>query len=100
MLDGFSRRSLPLGSGTLGVARGEVISGQLDDACLDDEPTEFNQVSGALATLDLPGAHVTASQSRLPAIAGRPVALECCDGCAEMPEQFAGTGFRKTSPHA
>ena len=77
-----------------------IVIGELDDACLDDEPAEFDQMSGALASFGLPGAHVIASPNRLPAIVGRPVALERREGCAEMPEQFAGTRSRKTSPHA
>ncbi len=77
-----------------------IVIGQIDDARLDDESAELDQMPGALASLDLPCAHVIASLCRLPAIAGCPVALERCEGCAEMPEQFAGTGSRKTSPHA
>jgi len=79
---------------------GAIVIGQLDDACLDDEPAEFDQMSSALASLDLPGAHVIASLCRLPAIVGRPVVLERYEGCAEMSKQLAGTGSRKTSPHA
>lgn len=79
---------------------GAIIIGELDDACLDDETAEFDQVSRAFAALDLPGAHVIASQSRLPAIVSYPVVLERREGCGEMLEQLAGTGFRKTSPHA
>ena len=77
-----------------------IIVGQFDDACLDDEPAEFDQMSGALAALDLPGAHIMPSPCRLPAIVGRPVVLERYEGCAEMSKQLAGTGSRKTSPHA
>ena len=54
----------------------------------------------ALAALDLPRAHVIASWRRLPAMVGCLVALERRYGCAEMPEEFAGTCSRKTSPHA
>ena len=82
------------------VNDGAIIICQLDDACLDDETAKFDELPCALATLDLPGAHVIASQSRLPAIVSRPVALERREGCAEIPEQFAGTRSRKTSPHA
>lgn len=35
---------------------GAIISGQIDDAGLDDETAEFNQMSGAFAAVDLPGA--------------------------------------------
>lgn len=63
-----------------------IVIAQFDDACLDDEPTELDQTSGTLATFDLPGAHVMPSPSRLPAIAGCPVALERREGCAQMPE--------------
>ncbi|ANN57216.1 hypothetical protein A9174_10915 [Mesorhizobium loti NZP2037] len=82
------------------VDDGAVISGQINNACLYDEAAEFDQMSGSLAALDLPGAHVIASQSRLPAIVGCLIALERYAGCAEMPEQLAGTGSRKTSLHA
>lgn len=77
-----------------------IVIGELDNARLDDEPAEFDQMSGALASLDLPRAHIMPSLCRLPAIVGCPVVLERCEGCAQMPEQFAGTGFRKTSLHA
>src|SRR5438128_622853 len=77
-----------------------IIIGELDDACLDDEPAEFDQMSGTLASLDLPRTHVIASLCRLPAIAGRLVALERYAGCFHVPEQFVGTGSRKTSLHA
>lgn len=79
---------------------GAIVVGQINDPCLDDEATEFDQMSGTLTSLDLPRAHVIASQSRLPAIASRPVALERREGCAEIPDQFVGTGSRKTSLHA
>lgn len=79
---------------------GAVVVGQLNDACFDDETSEFDQMSSAFAALDLLGAHIIASQSRLPAIVCCLVALERYVGCAEMPKQFAGTGSRKTSPHA
>lgn len=77
-----------------------IVVGQLDNACLDNETAKFDELPCALATLDLPRAHIMPSPCRLPAIVSYPVALECCEGCAEMPEQFAGIGFRKTSPHA
>ena len=79
---------------------GAIVIGQLDDACLDDEPAEFDQMSSALASLDLPGAHVIASLCRLPVIVGCLVALERYPGCFQMLEQFAGIGSRKTSLHA
>src|SRR4051794_17091134 len=77
-----------------------IVVGEFDDAGLDDETAEFDQMSGTLASLDLPRAHIMSSPCRLPAIVGRPIALERCEGCAEMPEQFAGTRSRKTSLHA
>lgn len=58
------------------VDGGAIIVGQLDDARLDDKTAEFDQMSGALAALDLPSAHVMPSQCRLVAIAGYPIALE------------------------
>ncbi|BAB52122.1 mll5731 [Mesorhizobium japonicum MAFF 303099] len=79
---------------------GAIVIGQLDDAGFGDETAEFDQMSGAFSALDLPRAHVIASLCRLPAIVGCPVVLERCDCCGEMPEQFAGTCFRKTSLHA
>lgn len=82
------------------VDDGAIVIGQLDDACLDDEAAEFDQTAGALTALDLPRAHVTASQGRLPTIACCPVALERRYGCFEKLHQFAGTYSRKTSPHA
>jgi hypothetical protein len=82
------------------VDGGAIVVGELDNACLDDETAEFNQMPGALAALDLPAAHVMPSQSRLPAVVRCLVALQCCVGCAEMPKQLAGSRFRKTSPHA
>lgn len=36
------------------VDRSAIVIGELDDAYLDDEPTEFDQMPGALAALDLP----------------------------------------------
>ena len=66
-----------------------IIFGELNNACLDDKATEFDQMPGALAPLDLPGAHVIASLCRLPAVAGCPVALERRECCAEIPEQLA-----------
>lgn len=36
------------------VDHGAVVAGQIHDARLDDESAEFDQVPGALATLDLP----------------------------------------------
>ncbi|MCH4561366.1 hypothetical protein [Mesorhizobium jarvisii] len=55
-----------------------MVVGQINDACLDDEAAEFDQVSSALAALDLPSAHVIASPCRLLSIVGCPVALERC----------------------
>lgn len=78
------------------VNDGAIVIGQINDAGLEDETAEFDQMSGALAALDLPRAHVIASQGRLLSIAGCPVALERRAGCAEMPEQHAGAGSRKT----
>lgn len=77
-----------------------IVIAQINDAGFNDKTAEFDQMSGALAALDLPSAHVIASQSRLQAIECRPVVLNRCEGCAEMPKQFAGTCSRKTSPHA
>lgn len=77
-----------------------IVVGELDNACLDDETAEFDEPPGAVASLDLPCPHVIASLCRSPAIVCCPVALERREGCAEMPEQFAGTCFRKTSLHA
>lgn len=59
-----------------------IIGNQINNACLHDETPEFDQMSGAFAVLDLPCAHVIASQSRLPAIVCCPVALQRCEGCA------------------
>lgn len=73
-----------------------IVIGELDNACLDDEPAEFDQMSGALASLDLPRAHVIASLCRLPAIVRCPVVLERYAGCVQASEQLAGTGSRKT----
>lgn len=56
------------------VDRSAIVIGELYDARLDDEPTEFDQMSGAIASLDLPRAHVIANLCRLPAIVGRPIA--------------------------
>lgn len=42
---------------------GAIVIGQLDDACLDDETAEFDQLSGAFAALDLPRPHLIASLS-------------------------------------
>lgn len=64
------------------VDGGAIVICQLNNACLDDETAEFDQVSGALASLDLPVAHVMPSQSRLPAILSHPIALEQHAGCA------------------
>ncbi len=82
------------------VDDGAIIIGQLDETRLNDQTAEFNQMSGSLASLNLPSAHIIASPCRLTAIVCCPVALQRCDGCAEMPEQFAGACFRKTSLHA
>jgi len=64
------------------VDDGAIVIGQLDDACLDDEITELDQMSCAFAALDLPSAHVMPSHCRLPAIVCCPVALERLAGCA------------------
>lgn len=42
-----------------------IIGGQINNACLDDESAEFDHMSGALAAIDLPRAHVIASPCRL-----------------------------------
>lgn len=47
-----------------------TVGSQINDACLDNEAAEFDQVSGALAALNLPSAHVIAGQRRFPAIVG------------------------------
>ncbi|ESZ17736.1 hypothetical protein X735_11520 [Mesorhizobium sp. L2C085B000] len=67
------------------VYRGAIISGQLDNACFDDETAKFDELPGTLATVNLPGAHIIPSPCRLPAIVGCPVALERREGCAEIP---------------
>jgi hypothetical protein len=51
-----------------------IVAGQVNEARLDDESAELNEMSRPLATLDLPLAHVMPRQRRLMPVAGRPVA--------------------------
>src|SRR5579871_6501963 len=68
------------------VDHGAVVAGEVHDPSLDDEAAEFDQVAGALATLDLPGAHVMTRPRRLMPMARRPVASQRrpCRGQAPM----------------
>lgn len=63
-----------------------IVIGELDNACLDDETAKFDELPCALATLDLPGAHIMPSPCRLPAIVSCLVALERFERCAQMPK--------------
>ncbi len=53
-----------------------VVAGQFDDARLDDEPAELDQMPRTLAALDLPVPHVMPGPRRLMAVASRLVAPE------------------------
>jgi len=82
------------------VDDGAIIASEFDNACLDDEAAEFNQVPCALAALDLPGAHVMTRLRCLMPVARRPVAVERRQRRGQVPMQFAVSGFERTRPRA
>ncbi len=53
--------------------QGAVVTGEVHDACLDDQCSKFDQMPCALAALDLPLAHVMPRLCRLAAIRHQPV---------------------------
>lgn len=71
------------------VEDGAVIASEFDNARLDDEAAEFDQMPRALATLDLPGAHVMPRLCRPMPVARRPVAPERGLCRAQAPMQCA-----------
>jgi hypothetical protein len=58
------------------VKDGAVVASEFDNARLDDEATQLDQMPRALATLDLPGAHIMTHLRRLVPMARRPVASQ------------------------
>lgn len=53
---------------------GAIVTGQVDDAGFDDQPAEFDQMSRALAALDLPCSHIMPRLRRLMTVARHSVA--------------------------
>lgn len=75
---------------------GAVVVGQVHDACLDDEATEFDQMARPLAPLDLPCAHVMPRPLYLMPVARGSVASERRQRRGQALMQFAATGPERT----
>ena len=71
-----------------------------DNARLDDETSEFDQMPGALATLDLPCAHVMPRPRHLLTVACRPMASQRHPCRGQALAQFAASGSERTRRHA
>ena len=80
--------------------RAAVVAGQFDDAGFNDEATQLDEVPRALATLDLPRAHVISRLFGLMPVARRSVAAERRPCCGQLPVHFAAPGFERTKPRA
>src|SRR5690606_33490717 len=78
------------------VDRGAVVIGQVHDARLDDEATEFDQMARAPAALDLPVPHVMPRPLRLMPVARRPVAFERRRCRGQPLAQIAATCLERT----
>ena len=79
---------------------GAIIAGQVHDPGLDDEAAEFDQMSRALAALDLPGPHVMPRQRRLMPVVRRSIVVERRQRRGHVPMQIAAPGFEKTRHRA
>src|ERR1700749_2881710 len=80
--------------------RGAVVAGQVDDSGFNDQAAEFDEMTCALAALDLPCAHVMSRPCDLMPVARRSVAQEGRPCCGQLSVQFAAPGFEKTRPRA
>ena len=72
------------------------IAGEVHDTGLDDETTEFDEVTRALAAIDLPCAHVMSRLCGLMPVARCSVAQERRPCCGQLLVHFAATGPEKT----
>ncbi len=80
--------------------RGAVVAGQVHDAGFHDEAAEFDELPRALASLDLPRAHVMSRPCGLMTVARRSVAAECRPCCGQLSVHFAAPGFERTRSRA
>src|ERR1700738_3611129 len=78
--------------------RGAVVARQVDDSGFNDKAAEFDEMPRALATLDLPRAHVMPRLCGLMPVARRSVAQERRPCCGQLLVHFAAPGLEKTKP--
>src|ERR1700743_1074888 len=79
---------------------GAGVAGKVDDSGFNDQAAEFDEMTCALAALDLPCSHVMSLPCGLMPVARRSGAQQGRPCCGQLSVQFAAPGFEKPRPRA